>query len=137
MCFAKTNGAVKCPGTNSNYQSGTGYKTNSIIFLSSTLTFNVVCISAEMYHSCSLVYFTGQVKCWGGDKFGQLGIGNYTDTAMELLTNNRFVITLVPTFCPTQLPCYQLNYPLLCQQSWLLCFLPCYQQMTLPCYQPS
>jgi len=95
MC-AIQNGAAKCWGYNGygsvgNNQSGnyfTGIQAVQNVDAGATL------IAAGENHSCAIV--DNQLKCWGYNGYGQLGIGSTTQ-------NNAPVATIDPGFVPTSL----------------------------------
>lgn len=76
-CALLTTGAVKCWGNNqygqlgSTTNSGTLNPNNSPLDVQ-TLSSGVVAIATGFYHSCALLD-TGAVKCWGSNRYGQLG----------------------------------------------------------------
>ena len=76
-CALLTTGAVECFGANGVGQLGAGttstsrYAPGAVSGLSGT----VVDIVAGTTHACA-VMSTGEVRCWGGNSSGQLGVGN-------------------------------------------------------------
>jgi len=90
-CVITTSGLTKCWGTNSSGQLGK-YNTDTIgltntmyddtVFPFISLGLNrqttakqAIDISAGAYHSCA-VFNDGTAKCWGGNGYGQLGVGS-------------------------------------------------------------
>jgi alpha-tubulin suppressor-like RCC1 family protein len=78
-CAVTVTGAAKCWGGNFLAQLGDGHYTeltppgNTVVGLSS----GVASISAGLFHTCALTT-AGGVKCWGHNRYGELGIGeNY------------------------------------------------------------
>ncbi|MBD63732.1 MAG: hypothetical protein CME62_00870 [Halobacteriovoraceae bacterium] len=80
-CALLTTGAVKCWGDNSYGQLGDGTNTDSLVPVDvSGLSSGVDYIfSTRAYHTCALLS-NGGVKCWGMNKYGQLGDGSTTDS---------------------------------------------------------
>ncbi len=81
-CALLDNGQVKCWGANASGQLGLGNTgdTNAPgaqVNLGTGHT--AVALSAGASHTCALLD-NGQVKCWGANTSGQLGLGNTTDT---------------------------------------------------------
>ncbi|MCL2824797.1 MAG: hypothetical protein FWD57_12470, partial [Polyangiaceae bacterium] len=79
--------AVWCWGLNSDAQVGTG-TASSIIATPTEITAvggDVVAITAGQAHTCVLTKGR-EVKCWGSNERGQLGIGSTTDGSTEPLT---------------------------------------------------
>jgi alpha-tubulin suppressor-like RCC1 family protein len=89
-CALLDTGDVRCWGSNSNGQLGLGSNattlsndkigdnelpsSRSVVSLGGS----VVQLSAGMYHTCALMS-TGNVRCWGSNGHGQLGLGHYND----------------------------------------------------------
>jgi alpha-tubulin suppressor-like RCC1 family protein len=83
-CALTTQGGVKCWGENFSWQLGiydnSRYTYGKIPVDVPSLTSSVAAIAAGNDHTCALTA-QGGVKCWGGNKFGQLGDGTTTDSA--------------------------------------------------------
>jgi alpha-tubulin suppressor-like RCC1 family protein len=78
-CAIKNTGEVKCWGYNYYGQVGDGTTTNRATPRTvSGLTSGVSAISGGGTHTCALTS-TGGVKCWGNNKYGQLGDRTYTN----------------------------------------------------------
>jgi len=87
-CALLDNGTVKCWGQNNRGQLGIGSTTNQGVASSqmgsSLSTVNVgtgrltLQLASGLNHTCGLLD-DGSVKCWGGNTYGQLGIGSTID----------------------------------------------------------
>lgn len=80
-CALVAGGAVRCWGTDANGQlgdgvSGPGVAAPGVLVPGVT---NAVSITATFTFACA-VLSSGQVKCWGSNSAGQIGIGSQSDT---------------------------------------------------------
>ena len=79
-CAALDTREVKCWGYNRNGQLGNGNTTDSVVpvFVSDIANATSAATAGEM-HACAALD-TGEVKCWGGNRSGQLGNGGTADS---------------------------------------------------------
>jgi alpha-tubulin suppressor-like RCC1 family protein len=77
-CAILTGGGMKCWGGNWSGELGDGTTTNRSTPVDvSGMAGNVTAITAGGFHTCALVG-AGRPKCWGDDRYGQLGTGKVT-----------------------------------------------------------
>jgi alpha-tubulin suppressor-like RCC1 family protein len=75
VCVLSPDGGVRCWGSNSSGQLGTGNSTDALSPVRvQGLTQPIAAITAGRAHTCALTT-TGTVSCWGGNGSGQLGDG--------------------------------------------------------------
>ncbi len=83
-CALTNTGGVKCWGSNVNGQLGDGSNNDRTVPVDVTdLTAGVTAISAGANHSCAL-NGKGGVKCWGSNRYGQLGDGTTIDSLTQI-----------------------------------------------------
>jgi alpha-tubulin suppressor-like RCC1 family protein len=87
-CALLENGGVKCWGSGARGQLGTGSTTAVGTYTGQMAALPQVnfgtgltakAIAAGFHEVCVLVASTSQVKCWGGNQAGQLGVGSIAD----------------------------------------------------------
>ena len=98
-CAMLSTAAVHCFGDNANSQlgSGTSGAARETPDAVTGLTGNVVDVVAGTSHGCA-VMSTGQVRCWGLNDFGQLGIGTQSNVATATAIAS---LNVVPTTTTT------------------------------------
>jgi alpha-tubulin suppressor-like RCC1 family protein len=78
-CVIITGGGVRCWGQNPDGQLGDGTTTSRSTPADAWgLSRSVAAIDTGLEHACALMT-AGVVKCWGGNRFGQVGDGTDTD----------------------------------------------------------
>ena len=80
-CAVRTNGLAVCWGVNLDQQVGNQSSADDIASpVTVTGLTSVEMISASTLNTCALLQ-SGEVKCWGANRYGQLGDGTTTDSA--------------------------------------------------------
>ena len=101
-CAVINDGSVKCWGKNLNGRVGNGsnerliLSPTDVVELGTTITF----VSAGNEHTCALTN-NGDVKCWGRNVDGELGIGqdkNFSKTPMDVLGLEERIVALTTGF---------------------------------------
>ena len=86
-CALLADGTVQCWGDNSQGQLGDGSTVSSTVPVSvSGITTATTIAGGGAFHTCALLA-DGQVQCWGGNDFGQLGDGTTTDAHMPVIVS--------------------------------------------------
>jgi alpha-tubulin suppressor-like RCC1 family protein len=92
-CALLGSGGVKCWGSNSFRELGDGTRKNRTAPVAVRgLSSGVEQIAAGGEHTCALLS-GGGIKCWGGNRFGQLGNGKHT-WDLEILPLGRGTVTM-------------------------------------------
>jgi alpha-tubulin suppressor-like RCC1 family protein len=92
VCALTSSGGVKCWGNNWNGELGNGMPTIKSPYGKNTpvdvvsLTSDVIALAVGGGHTCALIS-SGGVKCWGYNKWGQLGDGTTTDRTVPVGVN--------------------------------------------------
>jgi len=87
-CALLDNGGVKCWGDNQSGQLGDDSTTNSNVPIPvSGLSSKGIAISAGGCHTCALLD-SGEVKCWGCNRSGQLGEGSFQPRLVPVLVSD-------------------------------------------------
>jgi alpha-tubulin suppressor-like RCC1 family protein len=90
-CARLTGDVIKCWGSNEYGQPGQGTSFAGTPFYSSPVTVNlgvataVSSIALGARHSC-VRFSTGQIKCWGQNTWGQLGLGDSSTRGDDLIS---------------------------------------------------
>jgi alpha-tubulin suppressor-like RCC1 family protein len=98
-CASLTGGAIKCWGENYSYQLGLG-KTRDVLqpYQVAALASGVAEIYSGGSHACALTT-DGQLKCWGSNTYGQVGVVGdaviSTPTLVNGLTSGQLTVTSV------------------------------------------
>ncbi len=77
-CILRADGTVRCWGTNTYGQLGTGNKTSSYVPVKALVT-GAVSLGVGNGHACA-AHDDGTVSCWGYNSYGQLGDGTKTNS---------------------------------------------------------
>lgn len=86
-CALLTSGGVECWGYNKYGQLGDGTKANrSVPAFVNGLQSGIKTVAAGGHHACALTK-KGAVKCWGDNKYGQLGDGTTTPSSTPVPVN--------------------------------------------------
>lgn len=89
-CALTSDKQVKCWGRNNNGQLGDGTQLNSASPKPITAITDAKQLAAGTFFSCALQETDGQVRCWGGNSYGQLG-DHSTQARVTPVTAVRFV----------------------------------------------
>ncbi|MFM2384365.1 MAG: hypothetical protein RL166_239 [Actinomycetota bacterium] len=84
-CVVVSDGSVKCWGSNSSGQLGTGNFNKQLKPVKVVGISNAIAVSVGKVHSCALIR-GGTVKCWGHSAFGELGNGVSGDVSKDFST---------------------------------------------------
>lgn len=79
-CALMSDGSVRCWGTNARGElgDGTAQERHSPVLVKGLRSATAVQITAGAFHACALLS-SGTVKCWGYNRFGQLGDGTISN----------------------------------------------------------
>jgi hypothetical protein len=101
VCSVSQNGAAECWGDNYNGSLGNGSTNNSILPVGvNGLSQNVLDLAAGYASACALLS-SGNIKCWGKNTQGELGIGNSDSQKEEPVNVIGFGGVITPTSTPT------------------------------------
>jgi alpha-tubulin suppressor-like RCC1 family protein len=83
-CAVLSNGTIRCWGDNGSSQLGNnGNGPNSLWPVTVSGITDAVDVKAGGWHTCALLN-SGEVRCWGGNSYGQLGDGSTNLSAMSV-----------------------------------------------------
>ena len=101
-CALLSTAAVQCFGQNASGQLGSGSSGSARQTPDAVtgLTGTVVDVTTGTNHACA-VMSTGQVRCWGQNDQGQLGIGTQSDVATATAIATLNVVPTTTTVAPT------------------------------------
>jgi len=85
-CVLTSAGGISCVGDNESGELGNGTSTDSATAVTPQgLNTSITSLDVGAYHNCAVgtdsAGNTGSMQCWGWNQYGQLGIGNSTDSA--------------------------------------------------------
>lgn len=100
-CALLRSGGVKCWGSNVYGSLGTGTSGSANTPMDvAGITSGVSALVSGDYHTCALTD-SGDVKCWGGNRYGQIGNGAIPDRNTPVAVLANYAVPVYPYIAPT------------------------------------
>merc|ERR1719295_2319177 len=126
-CALSASGTIKCVGSNSSGQCGYGHSTNIFTPSNETIELGEGFLAASLEcggaHSCA-VSTAGEVKCWGFNGYGQLGVGDHDARGDDTgeMGDNLEAVDLGSSFAVSRIQCGSSSNCVLSEDNEIKCW---------------